>query len=339
MLTSEQEKILQAEVVNFLLDQGGKPSLLVGTELAGHIRLDATAFIAAQFIVKEARKKVDVLSQVLKVLDFQRENLTLVPIWILAQNWEPLTFADMFSAIEVSDGPFVDRDSLRKHLRKLLDDDANPILLVNGGHGSGKSYSARMIVEDLARQADIQVAPLKVEPISASIWEIHDMASDLVRWLSTQSREPPTHAVLGDRLAGLLADWTADEIGRSGDGLWILLDGFDHPDLPEASSKYIDELLAMMGADERLERTRMILFEFDAQRLDSLTQNYNSLVLHLPDQNEVLDYFTIRFPGLSELHWESASAVAMENLPQGGPTFMPKLQRNIRRAQDVLTRI
>lgn len=339
MLTAEQQNNLHLSILSFFVERGGTLAMLVGLELSGRAPMRPTNDIAARFVIEECLANIDLLHHVLWTLDPLAVSVQLQSIRTLAKNWQPSPSQDMFLCLELSDGPFVDRDNLRQGLRSLLDRDSEPILVVNGELGMGKSYSTQMIAEDAAQHADLHVVRLKAEPSSASIWEIEDVASEIVQHLSIQQHQvPPSHAVQSDRLAGLLADWTADEIAHSGDTVWIVLDGFDHPDVPTETGKYIDELLAMVGGDSRFERTRIVLFAFDVKRLDSLTNRYTSHVLEVPDNKEILEYFKARYPSLPNYYWETAATIAMENVPNGGPSCMPKIQLNVRKATNVLAR-
>lgn len=331
MLTPEHKKTLQVAIISALFD-GATLQLLVGIDIAARAPVNATYNNVAMFVIKQCEVDINVLTRVLHQLDPMNNSVELAPLKTFANNWQPPSGTELFSALEFSGGPFVDRDKLRDELRNLSGDTAKPILLVNGELGLGKSYSCQMIAEVAGLHADYQIAELRAESTSASIWDIDDVSSDIVRSLSNQQHLPkPTHAVAGDRLASLFADWTADEIAHSGDTLWIIFDGFDHPDIPNKTAIYIDELLAMVGSDSRLQRTRMLLFDFDAQRLESLTARYNSLVLHLPQYDELLAYFKALYPDRPKYWWESAATIALQDVPPPGPAYMPKIQLNVKK--------
>ena len=336
MLTEEQEKTLHLAIIDYLTDNASLKSL-VGVEIAGCAPMNVSYNVTARFVIRRCKMKVEVLRKVLKALDPLEEDINLVSLHTLANNWQPAPITELFAALEFSGGPFVDRDHLRNELRNLSSNTAQPILLVNGELGLGKSYSCQMISEVISIHADYQIAKLRAEPTSPSIWQIKDVAEDIVRNLSNpQHLPPPTHAVAGDRLAGLYADWTAEEIARSGDTLWIMLDGFGHPDIPTETGMYIDEILTMAGSDTRLQRLRVLLFDFDAGRIRSLTERYNSLVLHLPDYDELLAYFKALYPDQPDYYWESTAAAALQDVPPPGPAYMPKIQLNVKRVTDVL---
>jgi hypothetical protein len=336
MLTVEQEKSLQLSILDFLMD-GATLKSLVGIELAGRAPTNTTYNIIVKFAIKHCKADIKLLKEVVHKLDPMEENIDLVSIREQAKDWQAPPVAQLFAALEFSAGPFVDRDDLRQQLLALSDNNAEPILLVNGELGLGKSYSSQMIAEVASQHADYQVAKLRAEPSSASIWGIEDVATEILRSLSNQNHlPPPSHAVAGDRLASLYADWTAEEVARSGDTLWIILDGFGYPDIPIETSKYIDELITMIGSDQRLQRTRVLLFDFDAGRLDSLTSHYDSLVLHLPEYDELHAYFAALCPDKPAYFWESAAAEALKGVPAPGPAYMPKIQLNVKRVASVL---
>jgi hypothetical protein len=215
---------------------------------------------------------------------------------------------------------------------------SNRILIVNGELGIGKSYSAQMVVEEARRRDDLNISILRAKPDSASIWKIDHVASEIVRGLSTPCCLPSLHPVRGDRCAGLLADWTADQIEISGDDLWILLDGFDHPDILPETRMYVDELLTMAGNDPRLDRARFLLFDFNPSRLDALNRNYDVLVLHRPDKDEIIAHFKARYPKAPKSNWEIAADVTMENVPIEGPSCMEMIKLNVRKAYNVFER-
>lgn len=340
MLSDNKIRILQLAIIDYLHDPGGQLSALVGAEVVGELVPHARAGKQALAITERAIKDVELLRRILNCLDPIEVNDELQPIRISIQNWTPLPSSAPFSALNMRDGsPFVDRDNVRHKLRELLGPGNRQVLLVNGETGFGKSYSAKMIAEEAAQRTNFRVAYLTVEPSSASIWGVNDVATEIVRPLPGVPNRLPTHVANSDRLAGLLADWTAEEIRRSGDTLWVMLDGFGHQDIPRETSNYIDELLALAPTDRRMDRVRVILFDFDASRLASLTDDYISVALHLPRDAEVKKYFETKFPDLSPAYWDAAATIAIEGLPSDGPACMPKLQLNIKRANDELYKV
>jgi hypothetical protein len=167
--------------------------------------------------------------------------------------------ADHFEAVFVRGGqPFLDRRSLRQHLRALATPGGARILAVGGPPRSGKTYT----IELISYLADVQATAgdkfnilwVDLDDEATFLLSPGDLASAIVDKLPMRVEARPPKS---DRWVPELRDWIVREVKRSGGTWWLVLDNFHHPDLPQDTRSLIGQL--MVQADRAVPELRVVM--------------------------------------------------------------------------------
>lgn len=161
-----------------------------------------------------------------------------------------------------SDMPFVNRSILRKRLRVLR----NPlgtkrILVVNGPRCSGKSYTREMI--DHLSDGSLRHCHVKLQSEQVASTGAREVARDLVSLMGQPLDRYPTDNTNEDRWTQELANWVLLEAVNTPRNWWLVLDGFNHPDLRADTRKLIRHLADQVNNGIFVERCRLVLLDFD----------------------------------------------------------------------------
>jgi hypothetical protein len=155
--------------------------------------------------------------------------------------------------------PFFDRGALREPLRKLIERNVSPILLIHASDEAfGRSYT-RELIEDVARQSNnvTKAAPVAISRGTGPTYEVRDLALDILAHAGVMdaperedSSSPRAIArfVLG-RLLANGAQWV------------IVLDGFNQ-DVKADVREAIGMLAALIPTGQFRESTRLVLIDY-----------------------------------------------------------------------------
>jgi hypothetical protein len=174
--------------------------------------------------------------------------------------------ADVYGTSLIPGGrPFIGRRLLRNALARLNRPRAEGILVVNGPPRSGKSYSLELISYVTQWRGTSLLAAVDVKSQASG----HIGPAQLLRNLAVQLRFPldnfPRQHSQSSRWVRELADWFNREVRQSGKTCWIVLDGFDHQDIPLETLELIYRL--MLQASRGSESLRLILLQYSENQL------------------------------------------------------------------------
>lgn len=174
-------------------------------------------------------------------------------------NLGPLT-----SSWITADKPFFGRSKVRSVVQKLLDSSELPILMVQGVQNSGKTYTSdwldylaspercdfRIVIESLEAKTGATMEPdILVESLCAK------MGGEIDRSLK------PGVQRYEQRLCNTLVSVALKGARRT----WIVLDGFDDPDLHEGTKTLIQLLAKSVLSGDLNRRVRLVLIDFKSK--------------------------------------------------------------------------
>jgi hypothetical protein len=189
--------------------------------------------------------------------------------------------------------PFLNRRLLRNHLRSLADGSAE-VLVVSGPPRSGRSYSWELIVHVAAALGTIRLVRVNVEPgLDAAQLGPEALAERLGTYLPHLGANVPAGA---GRMPGVIATWLVNGVAGSGETVWIVLDGFEHRDLPAETRDLLDAMMVLVSAPEYRGRLGLILLAYDESRIPESVRPF-ALVEHLEPltRADVSSFFEIYF--------------------------------------------
>jgi len=122
--------------------------------------------------------------------------------------------------------------------------------------------------------------------------------------------------------AGDLAAWAAGVIPRAGDNVWVVLDGFAHPDVPVETHAFI-AALAAEAADQR-SGFRLVLLDYNKElssRTERATRRTEINYISAADLTQFLTLLDVNHQVSSRPGWAAAQEfVAQYSMHQPGTT-------------------
>lgn len=155
---------------------------------------------------------------------------------------------------------FVDRTDLRTCLADLNQGTGKRVLVVNGDPISGKSYSLRLIAE-LAERHGYQLASVDLKDEVVTKFGPDDLVRSIARQMKLENIDSiPAQQSMDSRWVQDLRDWVVGEARTTNQRWWLVLDGFDHRDLPPETQQLIEHLLKQV--DTKLPGVRLVLLSY-----------------------------------------------------------------------------
>jgi hypothetical protein len=142
--------------------------------------------------------------------------------------------------------PFVNRRTLRTHLRELTWDDGSRILAVSGPSGTGKSYSVNFIAHVAQRMKRFKLLLIDVEEKARATFNPEQFVRSLVNQMGRRSSIgliPRQGETQDARWLIELRDWIIAEINQTNDTWWLVCDGVCHPDVPSDTRELLTHLI------------------------------------------------------------------------------------------------
>jgi hypothetical protein len=193
--------------------------------------------------------------------------------------------------------PFINRAKYRDQLSDLFKKKKR-FLVVNGPPQSGKSHSHLLILE-VARLLGHKRSYTNMRDEIPSKFYPSDLARRIDADLTLPFTEKmPDPQNMGEQYPRELIDWLVKKFNLdAGQVFWIVLDGFDHPDLHESTRDFVFKLIQAINS-RRLPEVRLVLLDYP-KLLDSLTNDVKIFVhtedLQYFDEPEVKSYFELFF--------------------------------------------
>jgi hypothetical protein len=172
--------------------------------------------------------------------------------------------ADPFKTVMLPGGvPFVNREAFREGARALTRPGGPTVLVVNGPHGTGKSYSLQFLTHLSMKLRTFNVASIDIATAPyASIESV-----EVVRTLAAQiGRDPDALPPLDPELhvgraINRLIDWFLAEIALSQANWWLVFDGFDNPAIP-FETHHLVYAVTKAAAEGRPNNLRVVLLGY-----------------------------------------------------------------------------
>ena len=139
----------------------------------------------------------------------------------------------------------INRSELRSELVDLCSDQGSRVLVVNGDPVSGKSYSMQYIAF-LADKFGHDRAYIDIKHEIYTTFGPDTLARRIgwqLRFSVAEVQSIPTRQAQDARWATEIGDWIIGASKWDGTPRWIVLDGFDHPDLPPETQHLIEYLM------------------------------------------------------------------------------------------------
>lgn len=246
--------------------------------------------------------------------------------------------SDPFSDTRLYRGEaFLDRRKLREALRRLAADQGPNVLVVNGPPGSGRSYTRALIEHASRRLGTFQVAWIPLEEAGVKL-EPDGLAWQIACKLGRRDAPVPARQSTGKRWAQDLALWLLS-LPRPGEPVWwILLDGFDDPDIPEDTIALMQNLALHICSGEAQRRFRLVLLEYPRPLPHSIRRAVVPEELQPPDaigEVDVRDYFEAFFRGLNQTLVPEAMTMLVGSVLDDLPPSGDRLTTLCRRVEEV----
>lgn len=180
-----------------------------------------------------------------------------------------------------ADLPFFDRAMLRAYAEELIDQNGRPLLRVNGDPGSGRSYTSRFF-DYLSQEKGeaLHVAVARLEPKQAPLYEVDELAQELVSYMGNARVPARTAACYPAALCRFVLGEAAARSGR-----WVfILDGFDQRDVQPEVRELIQLLAQSVCEGDRRKRMRVVLIDYASTLPSVLSGDILDDVLCPPSQ-------------------------------------------------------
>lgn len=167
-----------------------------------------------------------------------------------------------------TDVPFVNRSILRDRLRVLSSvNSMKKILVVTGPHASGKSFTRELITHLCGSVGKLVHCAFPLQPGQEAITGASEIARDLVQQMGRPTMGLPAVNSNEDAWVREVAGWVLSEALSTPFDWWLVLDGFNHPDLRPDAKKLIIHLADRVNMGLYARRCRLILLGFDRTSL------------------------------------------------------------------------
>jgi hypothetical protein len=142
--------------------------------------------------------------------------------------------------------PFVNRRTLRAHLRELTWPDGSRILAVSGPPGTGKSYSINFIAHVAQRMKSFKLLLIDVEEKTRATFNPDQFVRSLINQMGRRSSIgliPKQGETQDARWLIELRDWIVAEINQTTQTWWLVCDGVCHTDVPSDTRELLTHLI------------------------------------------------------------------------------------------------
>jgi hypothetical protein len=160
---------------------------------------------------------------------------------------------------------FINRRDFRKHISRMKETGGPRILSVNGSSGLGKSHSLHLISYVVSNTPGSEFGEIDLKRAPSRQIRPDQLVQSLAMKLGFSLEndiflQEAQEAWWSFNLAG----WLASQAETSGKPCWVVLDGFEHQDVPKATHEFIQHLMQACANRDRL---RLILLEYHEDRI------------------------------------------------------------------------
>ncbi len=237
-----------------------------------------------------------------------------------------------------NDQPFVDREPDRAAIEAMVTADANVrCVSIQAGSGEGKSWLLKWFREFAPTLPNTRFGTYQVDGAIARYLVPGPVATSIALDIGLGTQRRPRRHEDPDRWAQNLAVWLVRGVRDTGIVTVVALDGFAHPQLPEAIHTFVRTLIEEQQKDaEAAACLRVVLLGYDEARLRDHQLAFESRILEYVDQAKVEDWLRRRVPGRPDFEYEEAALDVVEQIPDTGPTRMRELCTEVRAAARLL---
>lgn len=233
--------------------------------------------------------------------------------------------------------PFLNRKNFRELLPRLPPDlpPAPACTVVSADRGHGKTYLRDYCRYYASQWGDLNVITSAV-PSSGVPSLTPDMVADEIasRLGTKQTRRPRKHES-DNRRGEDLADWIVSFTPKRAVPPLVMLDGYDHTDLPASVHAFILELVKRTTSDAEVaaSRLRLVLLGYPAGKLQehNITK-HTPCILGFVDKEDVRAWFVRKFPGLPDYIYDDTTDAVLDGVPNNGELRMRMLCTKVRTA-------
>jgi hypothetical protein len=247
-------------------------------------------------------RRVDLLLRLIRVLpNTQRLDEIRASLEIMEQDLArpQVPGVDPWDAVVLLNHlPFINRTSGRTVLKRLLGGSGQMIGCVQGPRRSGKSYTLYLVQHMADLQGDVRWTYVELEGSEAPGYEADDLAKAIVRRVTqnAQAALPDDLNPAPGRRVQQLAEWIMNTIAALPVRVWIVLDGFGHPDVAKPVQKLIEQLSGFVQKQLLGPGRRLILLDYPPRLLPtSVKVSVLEEVIPEPDQSigepELFEFF------------------------------------------------
>lgn len=191
-------------------------------------------------------------------------------IWEKARHRPPPAPDPLSSTILFNGTPFLNRQKLRTQLNRLesVAGNAQPILVVNGGEKTGKSYSLNYIEYFCDTRQSIVPCPIIIDPGTEFDTGPVDVASNLVNMMGFLPLDIPQPNTNQKKYTADLAMWVLTKAATLPDKQhWFILDNFNIDGLRTDTRDLLITLSELITKGVFPRRCRLIIIGFDRAHL------------------------------------------------------------------------
>jgi hypothetical protein len=185
-------------------------------------------------------------------------------IWERSKHQPPPAADPLNQTVLNNSIPFVNRKTLRSHLKRLATPGANlqPILVLNGSSCCGKSYSTNYI-SHFSNIRSITAYRLSLDPQLGLSMGPREVAMDLVYMMGRPLTNMPAPETNLNLYARQLASWVLNEAAQIPGQHWFVLDNFRGDALLPETRNFLTALSDRITTGIFAQRCRLILIGFD----------------------------------------------------------------------------
>ena len=191
--------------------------------------------------------------------------------------------------------PFVDRVTLRRHLRQMFDIENGPRIMAvfSDIPRCGKSYTFELI-RFLARHFDHRTAYIDINEEWTADFDPARLAELLADKIGADTDDMPAREAQMARWNKELCRWLMRKIYASGAFWWIVIDGLSQaPGLTVDLQDFIHELAALVEKEDRpMHRLVLISFSVDGLPINLRARAIEETIQDRIGLQELTDFFT-----------------------------------------------
>lgn len=276
MLTLQEREYLEGRLLDLVANLAARRTLLAGLPKALKIRLseDLPPYLTVKEAVTLCEEDAynNAPPSLCTFIDILFPNDTAVAI-IRNRIYLPPTAsqaaADPFDAILLGRLPFLGRPAARAYLRALLQDlPSQPIVVINGTRGAGKTYTTELIDHVCRTHQSINPCHIELQPEQGTSIGPAELSGDIVTLMGGDPSQMPKQGETNlERWTQELANWVLLVARNSGSKHWIVLDGFSKAELRQDTLLFVVKLAHVLTSGVARRLHRLILLDFDHSAL------------------------------------------------------------------------